>query len=118
MDTDITDSETSVQGFSVIRLGRSRCGGVLMHVKTVFTCSLLFKGTTDLECIVSILCTSGGSSPDFAVGLFYKPPNSNPTTSSLTLRLLFFVIDVSVFCFFFSRSPHTKQEESGLKTAT
>ena len=38
LDSDITDSEISIQGFSIIRLDRCRHGGgVLMYVKTVFS---------------------------------------------------------------------------------
>ena len=80
LDVDILDCEISVQGYSVIRLDRCRHGsGVLMYVKAVFTSLLLFKGSTDFECIViSILCTTSGTSPDLTIALFYRPPNSSP----------------------------------------
>ena len=102
LDSDITDSEISIQGFSIIRLDRCRHGGgVLMYVKTVFTCSLLFKGTTDFEFIViSILCTSSGTSPDLTVAIFYRPPNSNPTLLDSLFTTLC-NLDVSVFSNFY-----------------
>ena len=57
--TDISDLEISIQGYSVIRLDRNRHGGgVLIYFKSMFTYSLVFKGTTDFELLVaSFSCT-------------------------------------------------------------
>ena len=95
-------SEISIQGYSVIRLDRNRHGGgVLIYVKSVFSCSLVFKGTADLELIVaSFVCTIPGTSPDFTLGLFYRPPHS----SSFVLDSLFTVLcnlNVSIFAIFY-----------------
>ena len=49
---DITDSEISIQGYHLVRLDHSRHGGgVLIYANSMFTCSLLFKGTPDFECL-------------------------------------------------------------------
>ena len=98
LSADISDSEISIQGYSVIRLDRNRhSGGVLIYVKSMFTYSLVFKGTTDLELIVaSFSCSKYGTSPDFTLALFYRPPNS----SSFVIDSLFTVLcnlNVSVF---------------------
>ena len=82
LDTDIDDSEISIQGYSVIRLDRSRHGGgVLIYVNCLFFYSLLFKGAADFECIVLSLSCSvhHKSSPDVTITLFYRPPNSCPS---------------------------------------
>ena len=98
LSTEISDSEISIQGYSVIRLDRNRHGGgVLIYVKYMFTYSLVFKGTDDLELIVvSFLCTMHDTNPDFTLALFYRPPNS----SSFVIDTLFTVLcnlNVSVF---------------------
>ena len=79
LSTEISDSEISIQGYSVIRLDRNRHGGgVLIYVKSMFTYSLVFKGTTDLELIVaSFLCTKQGTNPGLTLALFYRSPNSS-----------------------------------------
>ena len=63
----------------MFRLDRSRHGGgVLIYVKAVFTCSVLFKGTTDFECVIlSVLCISHTPSPDLTIALFYRHPSAN-----------------------------------------
>jgi len=39
--------------YSIVRLDCSRYGsGVLIYVKDLFTCSPLFKGTPDFECLI------------------------------------------------------------------
>ena len=59
LDADIGDSEISIQGYSVIRLDRSRHGGgVLIYVNCLFSYSVLFKGATDFECMVLSLSCS------------------------------------------------------------
>ena len=53
LDSTIDDCEISIQGYSVFCLDRSRHGGgVLIYVKSMFTCSVLFKGTAEFECII------------------------------------------------------------------
>ena len=103
--TDISDSEISIQGYSIIRSDRNRHGGgVLIYLQSMFTYSLLFKGTADLELIVaSFVCIMQGTSPDFTLALFYRPPNS----SSFVIDSLFTVLcnlNVSLFLkFLFDR---------------
>ena len=102
LSTEISDSEISIQGYSVIRLDRNRHGGgVLIYVKSMFTYSLVFKGTADLELVVvSFLCSMHGTSPDITLALFYRPPNS----SSFVIDTLFTVLcnlNVSVFSNFY-----------------
>ena len=79
LDDTISNSEIFIQGYSLCRLDRSRHGGgVLFFVKSMFTYSLLFKGTPDFECLImSVKCSVGTSGPDFTVALFYRPPNSS-----------------------------------------
>lgn len=79
LDSTIDDCEISIQGYSVFRLDRSRHGGgVLIYVKSLFTCSILFKGTTEFECIViNIACSVNPSlGSDVSICLFYRPPGS------------------------------------------
>ena len=63
--------------------------------------SLVFKGTIDLELlIISFSCTIQGTSPDFTLALFYRPPNS----SSFIIDSLFTVLcnlNVSLFSNFY-----------------
>ena len=48
LDSDVIDSEVSIQGYSVIRLDHSRHGGgILIYVKCLFSYSVAFKGATD-----------------------------------------------------------------------
>ena len=77
LDSTIDDCEISIQGYSAFRLDRSRHGdGVLIYVKSLFTCSILFKGTT--ECIVINVACFVNPSPgsDVSICLFYRPPSS------------------------------------------
>ena len=79
LDDVIDDCEISIQGYSVFRLDHSRHGGgVLIYVKSMFTCSVLFKGTTEFECIVVTVSCLVDRSPgsDVSVCLFYRPPGS------------------------------------------
>ena len=48
MGPDILDSEINIQGYSTVRLDRSdrHGGGLLIYVKAVFACSIMFKGTS------------------------------------------------------------------------
>ena len=91
------DKNADVAILSKAELG----GGVLICVKSVFTYSLVFKGTTDLELIVaSFVCTMQGTSPDFTLALFYRPPNF----SSFVIDSLFTVLcnlNVSIFSNFY-----------------
>ena len=74
LDDTISDFELSVQGYSIVRLDRSRHGGgVLIYVQDLFTCSPLFKGTPDLECLIVAVNSSAGPSPVFTVAPFYRP---------------------------------------------
>ena len=58
LDSDIVDSEISIQGYSIIRLDRSRHGGgILIYVSSLFSYSILFKGSIDFECITLLLCS-------------------------------------------------------------
>ena len=95
---DISNSEISIPSYSVFRLDRNRHGGgVLIYVKAVFTCSFLFKGTTNFECIIlSVLCNSRSPSPDFTIALFYRPPCSNICVLDRLFSTLC-NLDVSVF---------------------
>ena len=60
------------------RLDRNRHGGgVLLFVKDVFTCSVLYKGDFELEFIVLSIKQSVTTSPEFCIALFYRPPSSD-----------------------------------------
>ena len=103
LDSNITDLEISLQGYSVIRLDRCRHGGgVLMYIKSVFTSCLLYKGTTVFEFIVvSIKCTvSSLSKPDLVIALFYRPPDSDHVLFDTLFNSLC-SLDVSVLCNFY-----------------
>ena len=53
LNDTIVDSEVTIQGYSLCRLDRCRHGGgILIFVKSVFTYSLLFKGSVDFEYLV------------------------------------------------------------------
>ena len=72
-----------------------------IYVKVVFTCSFLFKGTTNFECIIlSVLCNSRSPSPDFTIALFYRPPCSNVYVLDRLFSTLC-NLDVSVFSNFY-----------------
>ena len=89
LDDTISDNEIFVQGYSIVRLDHSRHGvGVLIYVKDLFTCSPLFKGRPLFECLIVTINSSPGSSPDFTVALFYRPPSSSPAL----LDTLFFAL--------------------------
>ena len=98
LDGDITDTEIAIQDYSAIRLDWNRHGGgVLIYVRAVFTCSVLFKGSPDFEFIVvSLLCSTRGTNPDLTIALFYRPPNSNPSLLDSLFSTLC-SLDVSVF---------------------
>ena len=57
LDSTIDDCEISIQGYSALCFDRSRHGGgVLIYVKSLFTCSILFK-TTEFECtVINVAC--------------------------------------------------------------
>ena len=77
---------------------RSRHGGsILLFIKSVFTCSLLFNGTANFEFIVlSVKCnTISIVNSDFAIGLFYRPPDSNASLLDTLFNTLY-NLDVSV----------------------
>ena len=77
LDDTILDSEIAIQGYHLCRLDRSRHGGgVLIYVRSMFTYSLLFKGTPVFECLFLSVTSCNSSSPDFTVALLYRPPNS------------------------------------------
>ena len=68
LDPTIDDFEISIQGYCVHRVDRNRHGGgVLVFIKDVFTCSLLYRGTPEFELIVLTANASVGSSPDFVL---------------------------------------------------
>ena len=93
----IDDFEISIQGYCVHRVDRNRHGGVvLVFIKDVFTCSLLYRGTPEVELIVLTANASVGSSPDFCIALFYRPPSSD----HVLLDTLF-----STLCNFFISLP-------------
>ena len=97
LDPSIDDTEIFIQGYCVFRVDRSRHGGgVLVFVKDVFTCSLLYKGSSELELLVLSVNVSVGSSPDFCIALFYRPPSSD----SVLLDSLF-----STLCNIFTSLP-------------
>ena len=53
LDNFVLDSEIYIQGYSLCRLDRSRHGGgVLFYLKSMFTYSVLFKGSTEFECLI------------------------------------------------------------------
>ena len=87
LDSTIADTEIFIQGYSIVRLDRSRHGGgVIIFVKSQFTLTPLYRGTPDFEClIVSIKSVVDVPSHSFTVALFYRPPNS----SSVLLDFLF-----------------------------
>ena len=79
LDDVIDDCEISIQGYSVFHLDCSRHGGgLLIYVKSMFTCSVLFTGTTEFECIVATVSCLVNPSPgsDVSVCLLYRPPGS------------------------------------------
>ena len=65
-----------VEGYSLCRLDRTRHGGgVLIFVKSLFTVSVIFKGSPEFECLaLSVHCNN--NSPGFLIVHFYRPPNS------------------------------------------
>ena len=80
LDNTVFNSEIAIQGYSIHRLDRSRHGGgLLIFVKSVYVCSMLFKGSVDFECMVmSVSCGKNNycTSPDLTTALFYRPPNA------------------------------------------
>ena len=99
LDGVISDSEISVQGYTIVRLDRTRHGGgLLIYVNNSFIFSTLYLGTAAFECIIlSIICSSNNrNSPDFTIAVYYRPPNS--TVSHLdTLFTTLCNLDVSLF---------------------
>ena len=98
LDSNISDQEISLQGYSIFRLDKSRHGdGILLFIKSVFTCSVLFNGTAKFEFIVlSVKCnTISIVNSDFAIGLFYRPPDSNASLLDTLFNTLC-NLDVSV----------------------
>ena len=80
LDHTVDNSEIFIQGYCVHRLDRNRHGGgVLLFVKDVFTCSVLYKGDFELEFIVLSIKQSVTTSPEFCIALFYRPPSSDNT---------------------------------------
>ena len=97
LDPTIDDFEISIQGYCVHRVDRNRHGGgVLVFIKDVFTCSLLYRGTPEFELIILTANASVGSSPDFCIALFFRPPSSD----HVLLDTLF-----STLCNFFISLP-------------
>ena len=72
LDSTIADTEIFIQGYSIVRLDRSRHGGgVIIFVKSQFTLTPLYRGTPDFEClIVSIKSVVDVPSHTFTVALF------------------------------------------------
>ena len=78
LDGSIDDIEVAIQGYHVYRLDHNRHGGcILIFVKNLFSCSVVFKGNPDFELIIISVNTSVHSSPDFCIALFYRPPSSD-----------------------------------------
>ena len=71
LDNSIVDSEVAIQGYSLCRLDCSRHGGgILIYVKTLFIYSILFKSSSDFECLDMSANSSNSPSPDFTIVLF------------------------------------------------
>ena len=78
LDGSIDDIEVAIQGYHVYRLDCNRHGGgILIFVKNLFSCSVVFKGDPDFELIIISVNTSVHPSPDFCIALFYRPPGSD-----------------------------------------
>ena len=80
LDDNIDDSEVCVQGYCLHRVDRNRHGGgILIYVKNVFSCSVMYSGSPEFEFIVlSINCSLAGSGLGCCcVALFYRPPGSD-----------------------------------------
>ena len=77
LNSDIENSELCISGYDIVRLDRNRHGGgVLFYINSVFTHSIVFSGSDDLELvIVSIVETS--NQPPLTLALFYRPPSSS-----------------------------------------
>ena len=77
LNSEVDDSEICIQGYSIVRLDRSRHGGgLIIYVNNMFTYSVLFKGNPEFEFVV-LCCKSLTNNPDLHLALFYRPPNSN-----------------------------------------
>ena len=91
LDNTIENSEIFVQGYSVHRVDRNRHGGgVLVFVKDLFNCSVVFKGTPEFEFIILSVNFSVEPSPEICIALFYRPPSTNSTL--LDIYTLFFTL--------------------------
>ena len=72
---DSIDLEICVQGYSVYRLDHNRHGGgVLIYVKDMFSCSVMYKGSFEFELLVISVHCSVDPSPDFCIALFLQTP--------------------------------------------
>ena len=58
LDDSIEDAEVFIQGYQIVRLDRTR------HVNNLFTCSVLFRGSSDFEFIMLCL-TANVLNPSF-----------------------------------------------------
>ena len=71
------DCEISIQGYSafLFRLLQTWWRG---YVKSLFTCSIPFKGTAEFECIIiNVACfVNPCAGSDVSICLFYRPPDS------------------------------------------
>ena len=87
LDDTVFDYDIFLHGYSIVRLDCSRHGSSdLLYVQDLFTCSHLFKGTPDFECLIVAINSSAGPRPDFTVALFYRPPSSSHAVLDTSLR--------------------------------
>ena len=99
-DSSIEDVETSIQGYQIIRLDCTRHGGELViYVNSLFTCSVVYRGSPDFEFIMLFLSTFVNN-PYFYPALFYCPPGSN--TSLLDTLFSALCNFNAIVCLFFS----------------
>jgi len=76
LSEEISDSEISLEGYTIYRLDRNRHGGgVMMYVKSCVTSELLLMGSPNLE-FLSISIFSPLSNCKHCISLFYRPPSS------------------------------------------
>ena len=72
LSDEIHDSEISIQGYSHVRLDRSRHGGgLIIFVNKLFSFSVVFKGSPDLEFLL-LSCKTFINNPVFHLALFLQ----------------------------------------------
>ena len=92
LSNDIQNSELYINGYSIVRLDRNRHGGgVLLFINSVFTHSIIFSGSAELELvIISITQTNNVA---LTLALFYRPPSSSYCVLDNLLTILCTYID-------------------------